>query len=211
MHDMSTPDIGMKVKEGYEHNNYNDVYRPNNRITVFEKKCLDLFLSQLVENATILDLGCGAANTYDCYMVKQGYKVVGIDFSQKQIRQAQKNCPKATFICKDILDFPISDVYGGITFFYSLFHINREQHEQLFKKIYDNTSSNCVILLNIRKEDSGGIKVKSDFCDCPMYWSHYSSDVFINIMKKIGYVATIIGDEKDYGSSESHLWLFLRK
>lgn len=203
--------IGTKVKEGYEQNDYNSKYRTSKSITYFEKKCLDIFLEQVIENKKILDLGCGAAKTYDCYMIKKGCSIVGVDFSPIQIERAKQNCPQATFYCQDILDFPISEKYGGITFFYSLFHICREKHQQLFRRIYENTSQDCVILLNIRKEDGGLIKRKADFCNYPMYWSYFSCEMFLDIVTKIGYKYLIIGDEKDYGSEESHLWVILRK
>lgn len=204
-------DIGPKVKEGYNRNNYNEKYRATTGVTSFEKKSIDLFLSLLPENATVLDLGCGAANTYDRYIIDQGCNLIGVDFSLSQIERARKNCPQANFYCGDILEYPISEVYDGITLFYSLFHISRERHADLLKRIYDSTAQNCTILLNIRNEDSGGVKMKSDFCDYPMYWSHYSSEVFLKIIRNIGFKYHIIGDEKEFGSSESHLWLILQK
>ena len=158
-----------------------------------------------------MDLGCGSANTYDRYIIEQGCNLVGVDFSLVQIERARKNCPQAIFYYGDILEYPISEIYDGITLFYSLFHISRERHADLLKRIYDSTSRNCTILLNIRNEDSGGVKMKSDFCDYPMYWSHYSSEVFLEIIRNIGFQYHIIGDEKEFGSSESHLWLILQK
>lgn len=203
--------MSAKVKEGYEHNMYNEKYRADGKVTDFEQKCIDIFLEHIKSNGKVLDLGCGAASTYDRYILSQGYNLVGVDFCEAQIERAKKNCPEAAFICEDIMDFKIDTTYDGITMFYSLFHICREQHELLFRRIYKNSSQKCVILLNIRKEDSEGIKEKLNFCNYPMYWSHYNCNVFLDIVKKIGYDFIIIGDEKDYGSSESHLWVLLKK
>lgn len=204
-------DMCAKVKEGYNHNNYNEKYRKNNTITTFEKQCLDLFLKTVPPNRSILDLGCGSAKTYDRYILSQGYHLIGVDFSEAQISKAKQNCPNGTFYCDNILTFPITPAYGGITLFYSLFHIHREQHSTLFQKLYANTASDCSILLNIRKEDCSEIKEKKDFCNYPMYWSHYSQEVFIEIIKEIGFIPTILGDEKNFGSKESHIWLILKK
>ncbi len=201
--------IGCLVKEGYNKNQYNEKYRIGRIITEFEKQCIDIFLSKIKSTPRVLDLGCGAALIYDQYMEKKGCQIVGVDFSEKQIEGAKKNC-NGTFYCENMLDFPITREYDGITLFYSLFHVNREYHKNFLSKIYKNTSDDCCILLNAREKDEG-IKQKIDFCNYPMYWSHYSYNVFVEMISAIGFKITILGNEKDYGSSESHVWMVLSK
>lgn len=65
-------------------------------------------------------------------MAEKGCRVVGVDFSEKQIKDAKKNC-EGLFYCENMLDFPITCEYDGITMFYSLFHVNREFYKDFFE------------------------------------------------------------------------------
>ena len=199
------------VKNGYEYNQYNQKYRSSQDLTQFEQFCLEKFFSLLPEHSTVLDLGCGSAYTYDNWIVNHGYKLVGVDFSHAQIVRALKNCPKGKFVCSNMLTFPITFEYGSITMFYSLYHIHRSLHRSFLQKIYNQSARDCIILLNIRKEDSGDFKYKSDFCNDSMCWSHYSIEEFLSIIKSIGFSYQILGDEKEYGGKESHVWLLMSK
>lgn len=200
-----------EVKKNYELNRYNEVYRNDKLITDFEQYCIDYFLELLGSAPHILDLGCGAAKTYDKYMVKCGCHLTGVDFSEKQISLARKNCPKGKFLCMDMLQYNFSDKFDGVVMFYSLFHIYRDYHSLILKRIYNSLYAKGKVLLNIRKEDSGNIKEKKDFCGFPMYWSNFSSSHFFNLARKVGFEICVLGDEKEYGSKESHLWVILSK
>ncbi len=199
------------VKDGYENNIYNQKYRSSKELSPFEKFCLDAFFSMIPDNSIVLDLGCGAACTYDNWIISHGYKLIGVDFSHAQIQRAVINCPKGLFVDSNMLSFPITPEYSGITMFYSLYHIHRSLHKAFLQRIYNQSGNNCTILLNIRKEDSGDYKFKNDFCNNSMCWSHYSIEEFLSIIYQIGFSYQILGDEKEYGSKESHVWLLMYK
>lgn len=152
-----------EVKKNYELNRYNEVYRNDKLITDFEQYCIDYFLELLGSAPHILDLGCGAAKTYDKYIVKCGCNLTGVDFSEKQISLARKNCPKGKFLCMDMLQYNFSDKFDGVVMFYSLFHIYRDYHSLILKRIYNSLYAKGKVLLNIRKKDSGNIKEKKIF------------------------------------------------
>ena len=158
-----------------------------------------------------MDVGCGAGVPFDLYFVDQGCKITGIDASKTQIGKAMMNIPSAKFINMDFIKYQDEALYDGIVLLYSLFHIQREYHLIVMQKIYNLLTPQGKVLLNIRKEDCGKLKYRKNFCGKPMCWSHYDSDTFLSIIHSIGFTYEIIGDEKSYGSSESHLWLILSK
>lgn len=210
------PNIGgviMKtiVAHYYNKNKYNEVYR--NRITLskFESMCVERFLSSLKPKPFILDVGCGSGVPFGVNFISCGCSVDGIDISSKQIQRARKCMPQARCINSDFLKYSTEDKYDGISMLYSLFHIKREFHFDVLKKAYGLLNDDGAILMNIRREDSGNVKCKADFCGNPMFWSHYSYKEFRKVAKSIGFKVEVLGDEKTHGSSESHLWLILRK
>lgn len=206
------PLMQLIVIHSYNNNQYNEVYRYKKTLTKFEHFAVDAYLDSLSSGSPyIMDVGCGAGIPFDTYFVNRGCKLIGIDISKTQIRKAIMNIPSAKFINMDFMKYQDSTLYDGIVLLYSLFHIQREHHSLVMKKIYNMLTPEGKVLLNIRKEDCGKLKYRKNFCGKPMCWSHYDSDTFLSLIHQIGFSYEIIGDEKLYGSSESHLWLILSK
>ncbi len=200
------------IQRSYECKNYWQKYRKNRKIKDFEKRCIDVFYNKINKpNCNVLDMGCGTGEPYDAYLINKGCKLTGIDFSKFHINQAKCNFPDATFICQNFFSFNSNIKFDGIVLFYSFFHIHRSEHKKLLLKLYSLLSPNGAILMNVRKEDSGDIKYKDNFCGLPMCWSHYDYQTFSQLVISIGFTITLLGDEKDYGSNESHLWIIMQK
>lgn len=211
-----TPVLGalmrLIVAQCYDKNKYNEIYRAQKQLTAFEYSAINTYLKKLSSNRPyIIDIGCGAGMPFDAYFLYRGCEVVGIDISKAQISRAKINVPLAKFINADFMSYQDTMLYDGAVLFYSLFHIQREYHFNIMQKIYSLLTPQGKVLLNIRKEDCGQLKYRKDFCGKPMCWSHYDSNTFLEIVSRIGFSYEIIGDEKNFGSAESHLWLILSK
>jgi 2-polyprenyl-3-methyl-5-hydroxy-6-metoxy-1,4-benzoquinol methylase len=199
------------VKKSYDANNYVKVYRHNREATPFEKKILTKFIHSMQSASPfILDIGCGTGKPYDEFLINNDCIVTGIDFCKKHIEEAKSNIAGGTFICSNFLKYDFTEKYDGIVMLYSLFHIHRESHFDFLSKLYHSLKDNGKVLLNVR-EESRNLKFKKEFCGKPMYWSHYDFETFKSITKKIGFQHHLLGDEKRYGSTESHLWIILKK
>jgi 2-polyprenyl-3-methyl-5-hydroxy-6-metoxy-1,4-benzoquinol methylase len=61
------------------------------------------FLSMLPEKAAILDVGCGAG-VKSRYLSDKGFKITGVDFSDKMIEIAKRESPDIDFEVVDIYD-----------------------------------------------------------------------------------------------------------
>lgn len=199
------------VQKAYNSNEYEKIYRKR-AVTLFEKRALDLFVDEIrKEHPRILDLGCGTGKPYDEYLVQKECFITGVDFCKKHIQMAKRNVPKATYVCEDFMNYCEDVLYDGIMLLYSLFHVHRTQHKLLLQNIYSRLTKQGIVLLNIRKKDSGNIKYKSNFCGKPMVWSNYDINTFCDIATDIGFKQIVLGDEKDFGSKESIVWIILTK
>src|SRR5690348_5585634 len=99
-------------------------------------KHLDLLIKRLKPHSTVLDVGCGAGVPIDKYLVDRGFKVIGIDISEKQIELARHNLPQGEFKAKDMSELAVKEFsVDAVVSFYAIFHTPREQHAELFRKI----------------------------------------------------------------------------
>lgn len=156
---------------------------------------LDLLMEQLSPGARILDVGCGAGVPVAQRLAEQ-FHVTGVDISGEQVRRARVNVPTGEFIQGDIMsaDFPPAS-FDAVTAFYSIFHLPREEHPELLRRIRGWLKPGGYLLatLSARAEDA---YTEDDFFDVTMYWSNYGLDEYKSMLTQLGFElleTTVIG------------------
>jgi SAM-dependent methyltransferase len=96
---------------------------------------LDEFSARLAPDARVVDLGCGPGLP-STQMLASRFAVTGVDISEAQLAAAHHNVPDAAFLQADMaqLDFPPGS-FEGVTAFYSISHVPREEHGPLFERV----------------------------------------------------------------------------
>ena len=85
----------------------------------------------------LLDLGCGAGEPFPRYFLDRGWEVYGVDFSKKMLRLAAQYAPGMHTICDDMAEVDFDPAqFDAITCIYSLFHVPRARHPELFAKFH---------------------------------------------------------------------------
>ncbi len=83
----------------------------------------------------LLDLGCGAGEPFPRYFLDRGWEVVGVDFSAAFLRLAARYTPEMKTLCADMMEVAFDPAqFDAITCIYSLFHVPRACHPELFAK-----------------------------------------------------------------------------
>ena len=192
------------VREGY--NKVALAYQNERHENLEEMKILPEFTSRVTKGGKILDVGCGGGLPFTKYLSEQ-FDVIGIDISDKQIEIAKKNVPKAQFIRKDMteLDFPTA-YFDGILAYYSIIHVPREEHFDLFKNFYRMLKPNGILVINSGTRQSEGM---SDFFGEPMFWSNNSPEKTLDLVKRAGFVIEFEGILRR--GREYQYWIFARK
>ena len=114
-----------------------DQYYKEFRATLEDIDLIKKFESYLEKDSLIIDLGGGSGKLTN-YLNEKGYKAICYDFSENMKKYAEKTYPNIQFILDDIVNIKkhfSEKSINGIIAMYSLFHIPKENINQLFKDI----------------------------------------------------------------------------
>lgn len=113
---------------------------------------INKFESYLEKGSSVIDLGGGTGKLTN-YFKKKRYKAICYDFSEKMIQNAEKNYPYIEFILDDIINIKkhfSEKTIDGIIAMYSLFHIPKENINQLFKDINSVLKDNGLFCFSLQ-------------------------------------------------------------
>lgn len=134
------------------------------------------FEKELIEGATILDLGAGTGRTYSYYS-KKGYNYIGLDFSTKMRDLAFKIHGKFPYILDDMINIKKyfkNNSLDAVFAVYSLYHLPDEDLKKLLSDIYDILKVNGVFLFSYQ------IGFGEDFVDEPYLDEKGKNALYVN-------------------------------
>jgi cyclopropane fatty-acyl-phospholipid synthase-like methyltransferase len=169
----------------------------------------------LDEGGKVLEIGCGAGVPITRTLSKR-ISVTGVDISKEMIQLSSKNVPEATFIRADIMkiDLPGSE-FDAVVSFYTIFHIPKEHHKDLFQRIHRWLKVGGYLLVTVANENEESYI--DEFHGVTMYWSNYGLKEYIKILSELGFdiiQTTSVGhgyNEIYQTPEEHHPLIFARK
>lgn len=177
---------------------------------------LEWLLTRLDDGSSVLDIGCGAGVPVTRSLAKK-FAVTGVDVSREMLRLARANVPNASFVRSDITSVEFDESsFDAVVAFFSLFHIPREDHARLFRRIRDWLKPGGYLMCTLSLDSETGY-TQDDFFGAKMYWSNYGLPEYEEMLKGIGFTmlaTTIIGhglSEATYASSEQHPLVLVRR
>ena len=177
---------------------------------------LEWLLTRLDEGSSVLDIGCGAGVPVTRSLAKK-FAVTGVDVSREMLRLARANVPNANFVRSDITSVEFDEsTFDAVVAFFSLFHIPREDHAPLFRRIRDWLKPGGYLMCTLSLDSETGY-TQDDFFSAKMYWSNYGVSEYEEMLTGIGFTmleTTIIGhglSEATYASSEQHPLVLARR
>ncbi len=171
---------------------------------------------RLNDGDAVLDIGCGAGVPIAKSLAAR-YRVTGVDVSPEMIRRAQQNVPAGNFKCADIMSTQLPpSSFDAVIAFYAIFHIPREEHPDLFRRVYRWLKPGGYLLCTLSHYSEEGY-TEDDFFGVTMYWSNFSLGEYREILTEAGFVLV---ESKSTGSgyenaaletSENHPLVLARK
>jgi ubiquinone/menaquinone biosynthesis C-methylase UbiE len=146
---------------------------------------LTLLIEQLDDGAKVLDIGCGAGVPI-AKALAQHFEVTGVDISREMILLSRKKVPEGTFIHADVMEveFPESK-FDAVVSFYTIFHVPKEKHRALFKRIQRWLKVGGYLLVTVANEDED--PYTAEFHGVTMYWSNYGLEEYLEILGETGF------------------------
>lgn len=125
-HDIDRPEVYElyeKIVDWFDRHRYKGL---------MEQEYLDLVLKTIPNESSILDLGCGTAEPIAKFFIERGYRVTGVDASQRMVERCQTRFPQAKFLCADMRSLMLTETFDAILAWDSFFHLSPEDQRRMF-------------------------------------------------------------------------------
>jgi SAM-dependent methyltransferase len=174
------------------------------------------YLARAVElipqGSSVLEIGCGAGIPVTAALAED-HQVLGVDISPAQIERARLNVPGAEFLVADATTLELPDgSQDAVLAFYSIAHIPRAEHHDLFDRIARWLRPGGLFIASIGASDNPG-EVEPGWLGVPMYFSHYDHTASLALVRAAGLrlEESEVLDEVEPEGSVPFLWLIARR
>lgn len=149
-----------------------------------ERPFLDLLVRDLAPSAHILDLGCGTGRPIAEFLLRAGFRVTGVDQAEALLALARERLPAGRWIHAEIESFEPEEIYDGAVLWDSLFHIPREPHEAILKKVVRALRPSSIVILTAG--GSGHPAFTDTMFDQPFFYDSHSPETICSILEGLG-------------------------
>lgn len=166
---------------------------------------IDKFASFLKPGAKILDVGCGSGDKSD-YLIKKGFNLTGIDFSEKMIEIAKRDVPEGIFFVMDMLGSEeVEGSFDAIFMQASLLHIPKKDAQSVVSKFVHKLNKGGVFLVAVKETKPNRpeeeIKTEDDYgYKYDRFFSYFTSDEIKTILKNAN-ISVLCEDVKPTGNT----------
>jgi SAM-dependent methyltransferase len=174
------------------------------------ERYLDELTRRLPAGGRVLDLGCG--NGAKIERLAGRFELVAVDISEQQLDLARARLPQATLLGGDFsdLDFP-AETFDAITAFYSIMHVPRQEHSDLFERIAGWLKPGGLFLASL--SHVGGPDRTYEWLGVDMFFSAFDAETNRRLVREAGF--ELILDElvwmREPESEVAFLWVLAGK
>jgi SAM-dependent methyltransferase len=119
----------------------------------YEPAFLDRLLINLQPAAKILDLGCGTGRPIAEFLLKRGFLVTGVDQAEDLLALARQRFPEGRWLQAQMESFEPDESYDAAVIWDSLFHVPREHHEPILRKVVRSLRPGAKLMLTVGGSD----------------------------------------------------------
>jgi cyclopropane fatty-acyl-phospholipid synthase-like methyltransferase len=183
---------------------------------------VDRALEGLQSGARVLDLGCGTGQPVARYLVEKGFRVTGVDQSEKMLEIAKQEVSEAEFIHSDMINVQLAPGFGAAIAWDSIFHVERKHHAGIFQKVANALEPGGRLLLSVGGSDAASTAAEfaatydaeaegftSEMYGHTFFYSGYDPQVARGLLEAAGFEIEVW--EIDDPSSRGHIAVIAKK
>lgn len=171
--------------------------------SLFEAAWLDRFLSSIPAGGTILDIGCGSGEPIARHFVERGYRVTGIDSSDKLIGLCRERMPDHRWHVADMRRFSFDETFDGLIAWDSFFHLTADDQRAMFPVFRAHASPGAHLIFTSGPAHGEAI---GEFAGEPLYHASLAPEEYRGLLTENGFeVADFRAEDPDCGGHT--IWL----
>lgn len=116
---------------------------------LFEAQWLRRFARGLPKGARILDLGCGSGQPIAAWLIGEGFRVTGVDFSDEMLRLARDRWPDGDWRSADMRSLDLQEQFDGIIGWHSFFHLTPEEQRACLPRLSAHLAPGGCLMLTV--------------------------------------------------------------
>lgn len=171
--------------------------------SLFEKPWLDRFLALVPAGGTILDLGCGGGLPIAGYLIRQGYRVTGVDSSAPLINLCRSRFPHHEWIVADMRTLDLGRRFDGILAWHSFFHLSPEDQQTMFPIFARHAEPQAALTFTSGPQHGC---VLGEFEGEPLYHGCLDAEEYRTALRESAFTVVEHAVE-DPGCGEATIWL----
>jgi len=154
----------------------------------------DAFTPLIKPGGLVLDVGCGGGRK-SRYLIEQGFRVVGIDFSEKMIEIAKREVPSGEFHALDLRDAKtLGRMFYGIFMQAVLLHIPRADAGTVIEEMAELLTPGGCLYIAVKERRPGqteeALVQENDYgYSYERFFSYFTLDEIIAYMQGAGLVS----------------------
>lgn len=167
------------------------------------------FADRVRPNGAILDIGCGTGHPLASWLAEKGYRVKGIDASEKMIEIAlSRNIKNAEFQVVDFFEYATSQKFDGILAWDSFFHFPLEKQETIYPKIAEWLHPGGYLLFTHGYEEG---EIAGEMMGENFYYSCLSKEKVMRILKELHFEVKFIYEDYKERDTDRGLVILAQK
>lgn len=170
----------------------------------------NIFIKELAAGARVLDVGCGSG-VKSKYLIEQGFKVTGIDISDKLLEIAKREVPEGDFRVLSMMELDtMVETFDGVFAQASLLHIPKKDAGDVIKKMAGRLTPDGLLYIAVKESREGkpdeGIEKENDYgYEYERFFSYFTMNELEGYLMNAGF--EIVSKLRNSNPSGKTVWL----
>ncbi|GAN17063.1 dTDP-3-amino-3,4, 6-trideoxy-alpha-D-glucopyranose [Legionella pneumophila] len=160
-------------------------------------------IAPIPPKSLILDLGCGTGEPIAQFFIEKGFKLTGVDGSQKMVELCRKRFPDERWIVSDMRDINLQQQFDAILAWHSFFHLDHDSQRNMFKIFESHTKPGGVLAFTSGEEEG---EVWSDNGGQQLYHASLSTKEYESLLKNSSF-KVLVHKVCDPECGEATVWV----